>query len=406
MLAVAVLIATGCGGRAPSPGEEAPGPRQLQGRQVIVTLASTAPEHWARITEDLAIVHDLPRVGAFPLASLAVQCVVFQIPDDRQVEDVVRRLAVDPRVESVQPNQAFEGLAAPPTDPYAPLQHGARAIRAHLAHRWATGKGVRVGVVDTGVEIDHPDLRGRVVETANFVERGEHTFSRDRHGTAVAGVIAARANNDVGIFGIAPDAAIVALKACWHRASGTGPALCSSWTLARAVDFAIGSRVNILNFSLAGPPDPLLARLIARAREHGITAVAAVLEAGALAPGFPASLAGVIPILASDPEGHVRARGRLRDVAALAAPGIDILTTTPGQSYDFLSGSSLAVAHVSGILALLLERDPSLSPARLDALLRSTARSVDVTGESSGAGVGLVDACSAVGGLLARPACD
>ena len=151
-------------------------------------------------------------MGAFPLLSLGVQCLVFQIPEGRAVDEVMARLAADPRVALVQPNQVFQGLHAAHNDPYATLQYGARAIRADLEHRWATGHGVKVAVVDTGVDTKHPDLHGRIIRTINFVEGGERTFARDSHGTAVAGVIAATADYEVGIFGIAPQADIVVAR--------------------------------------------------------------------------------------------------------------------------------------------------------------------------------------------------
>jgi subtilisin family serine protease len=262
-------------------------------------------------------------------------------------------------------------------------------------------------VVDTGVEARHPDLQGSVVKTANFVEGGERTFALDRHGTAVVGVIAARAGNDVGIAGIAPEAEIVAAKACWHRTAGAEDALCSSWTLAKAVDFAILERVHVVNLSLAGPPDPLLGRLIVKAvGERAITVVAAVMEAGEQAPGFPASLPAVIAVLASDHQGRIGAVARVTRHPLLAAPGIEILTTVPRDTYDFLSGSSLAAAHVSGIAALLLERSPRLAPAQVRDLLLATAHPVTESAGLAGPGLGLVDACAALAKLIGAAPCE
>jgi Subtilase family len=380
-------------------------PRQLQGRQVIITLAPESPERWAEITDAIAQTYHLPQVGAFPLTSLGVQCVVFQIPENQGDEDTMARLAADPRVESVQPNYVFQGLVGQHNDPYATLQHGARTIRADIAHRWATGKGVKVAVVDTGVDVEHPDLDGRVVQTVNFVEGGDRTFNQDSHGTAVIGVIAAKADNHIGIFGIAPDAEIVAVKACWQRVPGVVEAVCSSWTLAKAVDYAIVAGVQVLNLSLTGPPDPLLARLITRAVESGITAVAAAVEGGEQAPGFPASLGTVLGVLASDMHGEVRGAAAVERTPLLAAPGAEILTTMPHQSFDFLSGSSLAAAHVSGIAALLLEVDPRLSPLQMSTLLRAATQPVEVTRHGSQPVIALVDACTALEKLLGRPTC-
>lgn len=237
-----------------------------------------------------------------------------------------------------------------------------------------------------------------------FVAGGEQSFSQDRHGTAVAGIIAARANNQIGIVGIAPEADILALKACWQRASASRQALCSSWTLAKAVDFAILAGAQVLNFSLAGPPDPLLARLLGRAAAQGITVVAAARES-ASGPGFPAALDTVIAVISSDATGQVRLPANVMHPPPLIAPGIEILTTVPRRAYDFVSGSSLAAAHVSGIVALLLEWQPTLSPARLHTLLQSTARPVHAPAGTSRTTVGFVDACAALRKLGHIPTC-
>ncbi len=393
------FVLTACAGlEAPGGG---PVPRQLQSRQVIVTLAPASPERWASIRDALALTYGVRDVGAFPLSSLGVQCVVFQVPENRSVDEVIARLAADPLVESVQPNQVFEGLSEIHGDPYAALQYGAHAIRADLAHRWATGKGVRVAVVDTGVDTSHPDLHDRIVKTATFVQGGERTFSDDSHGTAVVGIIAADADNGIGIFGVAPEAQIMVAKACWHRTAAALEAVCSSWTLAKAVDFAITGEARVLNLSLGGPPDPLLARLIAKAIDRGITVVAAVMDHARPAPGFPASLEPVIAVIASDPRGAVRVPAGLVRLGLLAAPGMEVLTTAPHAAYDFRSGSSLAAAHVSGVVALLLERDPRLTAAEVRALLAATARPLPEAATAPSVVVGLADACAPVAKLVA-----
>jgi subtilisin family serine protease len=398
LLAGLVLLTSGCSGLAfqQGVGEEAESlPRQLQARQLIVTLAPATPEVWATRAKELSGEYGLDQVGAFPLTSLGVQCVVFQVSENRPLDDVLAQLTVDPRVESVQQNQFFQGLRALAGDPYASLQYGPRAVRADRAHAWVTGRGVRVAVVDTGVDTNHPDLTGRVVKTINFVEGGEKTFTTDHHGTAVAGVIGARADNGMGIYGIAPDADLLAVKACWHRRTASPEAWCSSWTLAKAIDFAIVERVRVLNLSLSGPPDPLLRRLIVKAiEEQSITVVAAVMESGDPALSFPSSLSTVVAVVASDAQGSVRTRVG-KQPAALAAPGIEVLTTVPNGAYDFLSGSSFATAHVSGIVALLLERNPQLSPREVRDLLIDSGRPVN-RNDPETASIRHVDACEAL----------
>ena len=375
-------------------------PKQMQARQIIITLSDATPERWAALATELSTDYQLREAGSFPLSSIRVQCIVYTVPADRSLEDVIAQLRRDPRVESVQVNAVFAAMQGGHSDPYAALEYGALAIHADRAHRTSTGKGVRIAIIDTGVDKDHPDLRGRIIKSANFVEGGEKSFAQDAHGTAIAGVIGARANDGVGIFGIAPDAELFAAKACWYPGAKNASAQCSSWTLAKALDFAIIAESQIINMSISGPADPLLERLIQAASSRGIVVVAAAAQDGD-APGFPAAINTVVAVIASNAKGEVRLPAWAATKVLLAAPGIEILTTAPRESYDFLSGSSLAAAHVSGVIALLLQQRPGTSAAELWALLTATAQPVL---KSAGKSV-LVDACAALGKLSGNASC-
>ena len=379
-------------------------PKQLRARQIIVTLADATPEQWAATAQALSEAYQLREAGNFPLNSIRVQCVVYDVPEDRPLDQVIEQLKRDPRVESVQINQVFAGVKAGHSDPYAMLAYGATAIHAERAHRMATGKGVSVSVIDTGIDKDHPDLRGRIVKTVNFVEGGEKTFAQDLHGTLIAGVIGARADDGVGIFGIAPEAEMTAVKACWYPKGKNTTALCSSWTLAKAIDFAITDRAQVVNMSLSGPADALLERLIDTAHERGIIIVAAAAQ-DATEPGFPAHHASVTAVVASNAKAEIHVPTWTKEKFLLAAPGIEILTTAPRESYDFLSGSSLAAAHVTGVVALLLQQKPHLPQSEIWVLLTTTARPVAAIDGVTASKLGIVDACAAVGKLIGRPDC-
>ena len=374
--------------------------------QVMVTYPPAPPTIWARNTQEIARDYRLGIVYSWTLSTLGEQCVVFQLVHG-SARDLVRRLASDPRVGTAQLLETFHtesagGPGNPGNARYSHLQHSAQTLHLDQAHRWATGKGIRVAVVDTGVDVGHPDLRGRVIKAQSFVDRGERSFTTDIHGTAVTGLIAATAGNDQGIVGVAPGAEIYALKACWQEPPGAREAVCNSYTLAKAVDFAISQGAQVLNFSLAGPQDPLLGRLIGHALSKGVVVVAA--DGGGPGRSFPASYQGVIGILGSDdtragpavPVGH--------GVSTLAAPSVDILTTVPHGSYDFLSGSSFAAAQVSGVAALLLERNPKLTPPQLTAILRRTAHPLSPA--AGGPIIGQVDACAAVASLAGTGGCE
>lgn len=365
-------------------------PRAYGGRDSYKTSPRAA-----RMARKLAREYGLELVDEWPIEMLDVHCVVYRVPLEYDTHEVLKRLSEDSRIDSAQPMQLFEVLAQRRyNDPHFPLQHGLQAMQVPEAHEWGQGKGVLVAVIDTGVDVDHPDLAGRVSIAENFVDDDTVGFTRDAHGTAVAGVIASRPNNGIGIVGVAPSVHLLALKACWQEASGSSPAICSSFTLAKAISFAAARSADLLNLSLSGPSDPLLGALLRKAISRGIVVVSAVPENATDGTGFPASLDGVIAVRSSGDSAPIRAGANL----TLAAPGADVLTTQPQGSYDFMSGSSLAAAHVSGVAALLLEQRPRLAQPSLRELLEATSN-------PSGTVTGDVNACAALARLLAVAGC-
>lgn len=323
-----------------------------------------------QVAEQLGRDYHLARRDAWPIRALQVHCIVYEVPAGVAREDVIASLARDPRVESVQPMQTFRLLAGPSFEANAEPPRDASTLNVLSAHRWARGRGVRVGVIDTGVDMRHRELRGKVAATADFVAHDWGSFLADRHGTAVAGVIAASGGNRLGLVGVAPEATLIVAKACWYDAGDRlqSAARCSSFTLARALAFALEREVDVLNLSLSGPRDALLERLVAVAIDADVIVVAAQPD-GPRAAAFPAGVDGVIPVLAAEGDEAQRADG------SLFAPGREILTLAPGDHYDYSSGSSVAAAYVSGIAALIREVRPQIGSSALrDVLVRSSAQ--------------------------------
>lgn len=299
-----------------------------------------------RIAARIAGSHGLQLVSDWPMPSLSVDCFVMAVPGAQTVEQASERLAQDPDVLWSQPVQLFHGesAAAVPNDPLYRTQPVASAWRLAELHRISTGRRVRVAVIDSMVDASHPDLAGQIETAQNFVLDAPRR--PERHGTAVAGIIAARSDNGVGIAGVAPQARLLALRACWETMQRE--AVCDSLSLARALDFAIAHRVQVINMSLSGPPDPLLSRLLELSFTRGIVVVAAV-DRDAPGGGFPASFRGVVAVASND---------RPAPRTMLVAPGRDVPTTQPGGRWSLVNGSSYAAAHVSGLFALLRERLP------------------------------------------------
>jgi subtilisin family serine protease len=308
-------------------------------------------------------------------------------PDD--AADLAGLLSRDPGVAWAQPVQTFHAMAAMAAmageDPLYPLQPVARLWHLSELHNAALGRGVRVAVVDSGVESAHPDLIGQVEREENFVDG--KAYVPELHGTAVAGIIAARAGNGIGIAGVAPGARLLALRGCWQQASGA--TACDSFSLAKALQAAIVQGADVINLSLAGPDDRLLRELLDRALARGIKLVGAVdlrLPGG----GFPALHPGVLAIADAAPENAPAAH-------ILLAPGRDVPSTLPGARWGFVSGASFAAAEVSGLVALIAELQPGLAPRTIQQAL-SPAR---------GAGaVEVVDACAAFARLAAACPCS
>ena len=228
-----------------------------------------------RVLTQLAHEHDLRRVEGWPIQSLDVYCEVLTVPDGRDVADVLAALSRDPRVDLAQRMNLFNTQAAKYDDPYLELQSAASAMEVERAHELATGRGVSIAIIDSAVDADHPDLRGRVQLARNLVADHQLARNGEIHGTAIAGIIASAVNNREGIIGVAPDVSIAALRACWAVVDDGLAAQCSTFSLAQALEVALGLQPNVINLSLAGPDDPLLSRLLDRAIERGIVVVTA-----------------------------------------------------------------------------------------------------------------------------------
>ena len=320
-----------------------------------------------RIARGIARDNGLELIESWPMPLIGVDCFVMRVPEGRAVNDVIERLSANQQVAWSQPLQTYHTRASAPAraDPLFAAQPTAAKWQLADLHRVATGRGVTVAVIDSKIEVAHPDLAGQFSANRDFMATPRRTG--ERHGTGIAGVIAARAGNGVGIAGVAPGAKLMALRACSQvpGPAGIDSASCDSLTLAKALHYAIDHGADVINLSLSGPRDALLASLLQLGIARHIAVVAA-FDPALPQGGFPASQEGVIAIaeeaLPSIPSGVYR------------APGRDIPTTQPGGRWGLASGNSFATAQVSGLLALVRERRRTDGP---DRHARSEAGTVD-----------------------------
>lgn len=345
----------------------------LPSRQILVMLKA-APQHFRigaayvptteygdtgligarrRLAEALARKNGFTLVDGWPMPLLGVDCYVMRVPAGAPIDAAVERLSHEPGIAWSEPMQLYLAQAArtAPPDPLLPVEPAEAEWRLSQLHELATGRGVSVAIIDSKVEVTHPDLAGHFVADRNFLPSDAPIA--EQHGTAVAGIIGAAAGNGIGIAGIAPGAELMALRACWQVRSGNRPppTLCDSLGIARALQYAIEHKADVINLSLAGPPGILLAKLVSIAlarKESVVAAYDPTLPNG----GFPASLRGVIAVADQSLQNLPR--------SVYGAPGRDIPTTEPGGKWYFVNGTSYAVAHVSGLIALMRERDGRL----------------------------------------------
>ena len=334
-------------------------------------LARSARERLAR---QIAQQYRLNLVENWPMPMIGVDCFVMAVPDERTATAAAEQVSHNSNVEWAEPMVFYSAQGTTHNDPLYAAEPA--ASQWHLAdlHRIASGKGVKVAVIDSGIDARHPDLVGQILVDRNFV--GGQSLVAEQHGTAVAGIIAAKADNGVGIAGVAPGARLLGLRACWQT---KGTTVCDTLSLAKALYFAAESKPDIINLSLAGPDTRLLRAIVSVALSRGTTVVTAY-DSKLPQGGFPASVPGVIAVsnsVLAPSQGQV-----------YTAPGNDVPTTEPGGRWFLVNGSSFAAAHVSGLVALTRERRRSPMTALV----------------SQRRGGGPIDACATL--MRAAAGCD
>lgn len=371
-------------------------------REVVVQVADTVP----RADVEAAA----RRLGIAVVASHGFSAggrTLYQLraADGRDVRDVIRGLEQDRIVAAAQPNYVYrldqaagapvsEGAAPaaaatapePPLPAGDPVQYTIEKLHLGEAHAQARGRNISIAVIDSDIDARHPDLHGAVVE------RFDPAASPPRphlHGTGMAGAIL----SSWRLRGVAPAASVVAIKAFDERNAGPEA---TTFQILKGLDHAIQRGVRIINMSFAGPYDVMIERKLQEAYDKGIVLVAAAGNAGAKSPPlYPAADPNVIAVTATDRADKPFAQANRGNYVAIAAPGVDILVPAPNGAYQLTTGTSVAAAHVSGVIALMLEKRPDLTPDEVRAILAGSAVALPGT-TAAQTGAGLVDPLKAL----------
>ncbi|MEW6399952.1 MAG: S8 family peptidase [Bacillota bacterium] len=311
---------------------------------------------------------------------------------------VPRALAGHPGVARVEVDaRAFALARKPPAQPAQQVPWGVDRIDADLAWASSRGAGIKVGIVDTGIDKDHPDLLASVkggylaIQTGAYKNKGPDAWDDDNgHGTHVAGIVAA-VDNTIGVVGVAPEAWLYGVKVLDRTGSGYYS------DIIEGIQWCIDNGMQVINMSLGGSTDsPALHDAIITAYNREITVVCA---AGNEGPGedtvcYPARYPEVIAVAATAADDSVPDFSSRGPEVDIAAPGVSILSTWKGGGYATASGTSMASPHVAGTAALYLAARGPASPDQVRQHLMATAEPLPYP--STWVGAGLVDAQAAV----------
>lgn len=300
--------------------------------------------------------------------------------------------------------------ADPARPPVADLPWAQRRLDPARAWPYSTGAGVTVAVIDTGVDADHPQLRGRVLPGEDYYNVGvpRANFDCDSHGTAVASIIAAANTPEVGFRGVAPGARILPVRVADRGVNDGEATELDPVVIDRAIRYAVWRRAKVINLSFAGTRDYRLVRdAIAYAQSYDVLVVAAVgndQERGkASRPTYPAGYDGVVGVGSIDQEGRRVDGSRIGPYVDLVAPGDAVLGATRRGGHNYWDGTSFATPFVAATAALVRAAWPQLSARQVAARLAATASVAPGGSDPEQYGAGVVDPYRAVtDGLTAR----
>jgi hypothetical protein len=357
-------------------------------REVIVTLASNAP---ADAEEQIARRHGMAIVERTSLPLLGVRAMRCRWTSGRTVPALIQAIQSDPDATGVQANYIYRpSQSAAPAAATASLQYALAKLELPEAHTLSTGRGARIAIIDSGVDTRHPDFDGATLE--RFDALGGARAEPGSHGTAIAGIIAARGT----VRGIAPSATVMSVRA-FPSDRSTEPQMTTTFVLLKSMEWSVANGARVLNLSLAGPRDPLVERAVSAAAGRGVILVAAAGNNGDRAPpAYPAAYPDVIAVTAIDARDQIYEKANRGGYIAVAAPGVDVLAPVRDDGHDLQSGTSFAAAHVSGILALLLERRPGLTTDEARRVLAESAADLGLPGRDDHFGAGRTNAAAAL----------
>lgn len=347
-----------------------------------------APGTESGVPDGFAGDFDLEPARNFTMRGLGLKVYLMRVADGADPEQVFERAVADQRPLWVQKNYIYRSSVGDA----AAQQYALQQIRADAASPKANGgSGVKIGLIDSGVDLQHESLRGAHIKGIDVVDGGD--VNAETHGTVIASILVGQGP----LHGVAPAADLVAVRAFHEVDQKLGAAQSSSFLLSQGIDTALREGVQVINLSLTGPQDKLVGQMVNEALLHKVSVIAAAGNEGPKAsPAYPAAQDGVIAVTATDAKDHLYKNANRGDYISVAAPGVDILGAKPGGSYDFFSGTSMATGYVTGVAALMMANDRQLTVTQLRKAVEASAVDLGPPSRDPEFGAGRIDATSAL----------
>jgi subtilisin family serine protease len=264
------------------------------------------------------------------------------------------------------------------------------ATGVNTVHRTTKGKGIKICMVDTPIDIYHSSFSNAHIDTLDFTDYTPNTTRSLLHGTLVAGVIASQNKH----IGVSPNVHLLSIGAFAYSKKAPYRLQGSSSDIAKAINSCIQYNADIINLSFTGGRDSLLKKVVTKAIEKGIVVIAAAGNGGHLGSTiYPALIPGVLVATATDKNRKLYELANRGSFVDIAAPGVNVLTVAPGDKYELASGTSISTAHVSGIVALLLSQQRAEPIAKI---LSESALDLGKPGRDQEYGDGLISASRAL----------
>lgn len=327
---------------------------------------------------------------------------VYKVSQETDIESLIQSLRENPAVQFAERNYILSSNYTV-SDPKSREQQG--LAMANLAKAWDITFGdpkVIIAVVDTGIDLTHPDLKNKIVPGYNIISQGKTPPKDDNgHGTHASGIAAADTNNKIGVAGTAPRCKLMPIKALDAKGSG------DTVNVALGIVWAVDHGARVLNLSLGGPNNETVKKAVEYALAKNVVVVAAMGNDGKNQRAYPAAIPGVISVGSVDSDQSRSSFSNYGSWISVASPGSSILSTMPtyettmtesekNKGYDYLDGTSMACPIVAGIAALVVSRNPTYTPAEVKARIESTATDLGKPGYDVEFGHGLVNAFKAV----------